>query len=77
MDRREFLKEVQDILKCMKDTICFPSEFAKALIVAIKKQIPLKPKIMFELEICPYCGGCQIHGFQYCPSCGQRIDRGG
>ena len=58
-------------------------------IQAIEKQIPLKPQLesdgysdgelVYDTWICPKCGEdyeIDSHDYNYCPECGQRIDRG-
>ena len=47
-------------------------------IQALEKQMPKKPKVIFDVWLCPCCGenydNYHDGGYDYCPNCGQKID---
>ena len=80
MDKFEFEKWIERILKIMKDC---ESYIGMTLAEAIEKQIPKAPvadhiyagginAIDFKIFVCPLCGEQVDH--KYCPTCGQKID---
>lgn len=52
-------------------------ETLKKALVALNKQLPMKPiKNKSYVRFCQKCNAVITKSFKYCDECGQRIDRG-
>lgn len=64
---------IQDIQECVKP-VCGGKSLDMA-VVALKKQVPLKPKSdCIGLPYCPFCCSSIDDDDEFCSNCGQKID---
>ena len=87
---REAIEDFKKLAELLQNKESAAVEHCNIAIEALEKQLPKKPTyegdgyapdgtFVYDTWECPNCGECyevDYDDYDYCPNCGQRIDRG-